>query len=177
MTTDWIAPPVERKEPEGPMVEREALEDWLDYHRQTLLSKCAGLTSEQLKMRSVEPSRLTLLGLVRHMTDVERWWFRIHAGDEDMPFLYTKDDWLDADFEDLEGADARAVLEAFQHEIELARAASKDKPLDLVVHSHGDHKDRVFDVRWIYVHMVEEYARHNGHADLLRERIDGATGD
>ena len=159
------------------MPEREALEGWLDYHRQTLLSKCAGLTSEQLKMRAVEPSRLTLLGLVRHMTDVERWWFRIHADDHDMPFLYTRDDWLDADFEDLDGADARAVLEAYQHEVDLSRAASKDKPLDLVVHSHREGSSRTYDVRWIYIHMVEEYARHNGHADLLRERIDGTTGD
>src|SRR5579863_7806338 len=133
MTTDWIAPPAERVEPEEPMPEREALERWLDYHRQTLLWKCAGLTSDQLKRKAVEPSQLTLLGLVRHMTDVERWWFRIHAADEAIPFRYVTDDWPDADFEDLDSTDARAVLEVFREEVELSRAAAKDEQLDLVV--------------------------------------------
>jgi uncharacterized damage-inducible protein DinB len=165
---------------EPPLVsgERESLEAWLDYHRATLLTKCAGLTAGQLKQRAVPPSRLSLLGLVRHMTDVERWWLRIHAADRDMSFAYyTPEGNPDADFDDLETAEAEANLAAFQREIEEARAAARGKELDEVVPSHGHHPERVRTIRWIYQHMIEEYARHNGHADLLRERIDGVTGD
>ena len=165
--------------PEPPLVagERESLEAWLDFHRHTLLLKCSGLTAEQLKQRSVEPSGLSLLGLVRHMTDVERWWFRIHGTDQDMTFRYFTEDNLNGDFDDLDTHDAQAVLAAFGQECSRACAAVRDKSLDEQVPSHGDHPERVRDLRWIYLHMIEEYARHNGHADLLRERIDGVTGD
>ncbi len=165
--------------PEPPLIagERESLEAWLDFHRITLLTKCTGLTAGQLKQRSVEPSRLSLLGLVRHMTGVERWWFRIHGANQDMPFPYTTPDNPDGDFDDLDTADAEAGLAAFQDEIASARAAVRGKSLDDVVPSHGHHPERVRDIRWIYLHMIEEYARHNGHADLIRERIDGVTGD
>lgn len=175
--TVWTAWAVDRVDPGRFLAEREALEAWLDFHRDTLLWKCAGLTAAQLKMRVVPPSTLSLLGLVRHMTEVERWWFRIHAGDEDMAFPYSSDDDEDADFEDIESADAQADFAAYRREVELARAAVMDKDLDHVVRSHGDHPERTRNIRWIYLHMIEEYARHNGHADLLRERIDGSTGD
>jgi hypothetical protein len=82
MTDTWIAPSIERAKLDRTTGEREALEAWLDFHRDTLLWKCAGLTADQLKERPVPPSGLSLLGLVRHMTEVERWWFRIHAGGE-----------------------------------------------------------------------------------------------
>jgi len=141
-----------------------------------LLWKCAGLSAEQLKQRSVPPSRLSLLGLVRHMTEVERWWFRMHAGQEDLDFPY--DPRAEgADFEDLESADAAANLAAYRDEIEAAKLAVAGKGLDDVVPSRGHHAGRDRDIRWIYLHMIEEYARHNGHADLIRERIDGQTGD
>jgi hypothetical protein len=95
-----------------------------------------------------------------------------------MPYMYyTSEDNPDADFDDLETADAAANLAAFQQEIEEARAAVRGKELDNVVPSHGHHPEHVRNIRWIYQHMIEEYARHNGHADLLRERIDGVTGD
>ncbi len=175
MTTDWIAAAVERSEP-GILPEREALEGWVDYHRDTLLWKCSGLTPERLKEAAVPPSKLSLLGLVRHMTEVERWWFRIHATDTDMDLPYSSDEHPEADFDDLADADAAANLEAFKGEIAAAKAAVRDKELDLVVQSHGVNPGQV-NIRWIYLHMIEEYARHNGHADLLRERIDGATGD
>ena len=167
---------MERAEPGRIAGERRALEAWLDFHRDTLLQKCAGLTAGQLKDRAVPPSRLSLLGLVRHMTEVERWWFRIHAANTDMTFPYDPED-IGLDFEALEDADAAANLEAFRQEVERARAAVAGKHLDDVVPSHGDHPDRTRDIRWIYLHMIEEYARHNGHADLIRERIDGVTGD
>lgn len=156
--------------------ERQALESWLNFHRQTLLQKCAGLTGAQLKERSVPPSRLSLLGLVRHMTEVERWWFRIHAADQDMAFVYSTPDNKDGDFDDLDGADPQADLAAYRAETVLADAAVRDKDLDNQVRSHGHHPEQVRDIRWIYIHMIEEYSRHNGHADLLRECIDGATG-
>ena len=174
--TTWTAPsPNREREPyTGP--ERQMLQGWLDWHRQTLLIKCAGLTAEQLKTASVEPSNLTLLGLLRHMTEVERWWFRMHAANTDMPFPYDPDQ-TGQDFEALDGADAAANIEAYKQEIAHARAAVAGKQLDDVVPSHSDHPERTRDIRWIYLHMIEEYARHNGHADLIRERIDGVTGD
>jgi uncharacterized damage-inducible protein DinB len=176
MTDAWTAPQVERTDPGRILGERQALEAWLDFHRDTLLLKCAGLTAGQLKERAVPPSRLSLLGLVRHMTEVERWWFRMHAANADLPFPYDPDQ-TGQDFEALEEADAAANLEAFQQEIEQARAAVAGNQLDDVVPSRGDHPERTRDIRWIYLHMIGEYARHNGHADLIRERIDGVTGD
>jgi hypothetical protein len=176
MTTSWTAPAVERADPDLIADERKALEQWLDFHRETLLMKCGGLTPEQLKARSVPPSGLSLLGLVRHMTEVERWWFRMHVGGEDLAFPYDPDS-TGLDFTEVDGADAADNLEAYRAEIEAARAATTGKDLDLVVPSRGDHPERTRDVRWIYLHMIEEYARHNGHADLLREAIDGTVGD
>jgi hypothetical protein len=173
----WTAPNVDRADPPLITGERDALEAWLDYHRRTLLIKCAGLTEAQLKERAVPPSSLTLLGLVRHMTDVERWWFRIHATNQDMPSRYWSEDNLYGDFDDLDDPEAATVLAAFWEEVGIAKEAARGLDLDLVVPSHGDHPERERDLRWIYLHMIEEYARHNGHADFLRERIDGATGD
>jgi uncharacterized damage-inducible protein DinB len=176
MTGPWTAPQAERTDPARILGERPALEAWLDFHRATLLLKCAGLTADQLKERAVPPSRLSLLGLVRHMTEVERWWFRMHAASTDMPFPYDPDQ-TGQDFEALDGADAAANIEAYKQEIAHARAAVAGKQLDDVVPSHGDHPERTRDIRWIYLHMIEEYTRHNGHADLIRERIDSVTGD
>jgi len=172
----WTAPEVQRVEPDRIADERTSLEQWLDYHRATLLWKCTGLTEEQLRQRSVPPSGLSLLGLVRHMTEVERWWFRMHGAGEELAFPYDPDS-VGLDFTEVDSADAAANLDAFVEECNLSRAAVKDKSLDDVVPSRGDHPERTRDIRWIYVHMIEEYARHNGHADLVREAIDGATGD
>ena len=176
MTDAWTAPAAERAEPGRILGERQALEAWLDFHRDTLLHKCAGLTADQLKQRAVPPSRLSLLGLVRHMTEVERWWFRMHAGGTDLPFPYDPDQ-TGQDFEALDDAHAAANIEAFRREVEQARAAVAGLELDDVVSSLGHHPEATRDVRWIYLHMIEEYARHNGHADLIRERIDGVTRD
>jgi len=172
----WTAPELGRDEPDEVADERAALEQWLEYHRATLLKKCSGLTAEQLKRRAVPPSRLSLLGLVRHMTEVERWWFRMHAAGEDIGFVYDPEG-VGLDFEEVDGADAAADLALYRAECEASRAAVADRSLDDVVPSRGHHPERVRDIRWIFVHMIEEYARHNGHADLLREAIDGATGD
>jgi uncharacterized damage-inducible protein DinB len=175
MTETWTAPAVERAEPDRIADERSSLEQWLDYHRATLMMKCAGLTAEQLKIRAVPPSRLSLLGLVRHMVEVEQWWFRMHACGADLRFPFDPDS-VGLDFEEIDDADAAANLETYRQECDRVRAAMADVSLDHVVASRGDHPERTRDVRWIYVHMIEEYARHNGHADLLREMIDGSTG-
>jgi hypothetical protein len=176
--TTWTAPAVERPKPANVASERESLEQWLEFHRATLLWKCEGLTAEQLKQKSVPTSSLTLLGLVRHMSLVERWWFRMHGAGEDIPLLYSTDDWPDAEFEDLDGADAAQDIEKFWQECATCREAVAGMDLDATVTCSGhEHSSNTRDVRWLYVHMIEEYARHNGHADLLREAIDGATGD
>jgi len=139
--------------------------------------KCQGLTFEQLTTRSVEPSSLTLLGLLRHMSEVERGWFRRHAAREEIDYHYSTEEDPDADLLDLDAADASADLAHFVAECQRSRQATANLSLDEVVPSRGHHAERTRNVRWIYLHLIEEYARHNGHADLLRERIDGATGD
>jgi len=170
----WTAPEATRSAAPVLAGEREMLEGWLDFHRRTLLKKCSGLTAEQLRRRAVEPSSLSLLGLVRHMTEVERGWFRIRVAGEHVEFLYSSEDDPDGDFDHVDSADPAEELATFEREIELARKAAEDRSLDSTFF-HTRLKTEM-NLRWVYVHMIEEYARHNGHADLLRESIDGATG-
>jgi uncharacterized damage-inducible protein DinB len=170
----WTAPTVQR--PNVPYVadERVMLDGWLEFHRATLLQKCAGLTGEQLCERSAGPSTLSLLGLVRHMAEVERWWFRRFRGEQDAPDLYCTPESEDGDFDDTDPAGAAADLATFARECALAREAVAGVSLD---ETHVGRRGFDISLRWVFTHMIEEYARHNGHADLLRERIDGATGD
>ena len=155
------------------------LQGWLDWHRQTLLTKCAGLTAEQLKTASAEPSNLTLLGLVRHLTEVERWFRGVFTGEATDDSLYSSEASPEGALTDLADADAEADLATYRAEIELARAGITDKrDLDELYDDSGDGGGpESLNLRWVYFHMIEEYARHNGHADLIRERIDGVTGD
>lgn len=163
----------ERIDPPHVADERSMLDSWLDYHRATLVRKAEGLDRDQLATASCPPSNLTLLGLLRHMTDVERGWFRKGVADEDVPYVldYGADD--DAEFTQVAGADIASTFDAFSAETGACRAAVADISLDATF-LDGDHP---VSLRWVMVHMIEEYARHNGHADLLREAIDGATGD
>lgn len=177
MTVIWPQDLPRRVDPDRLSGEKEALDEWVDFHRATLLMKCEGLTSEQLKTRSVEPSALSLLGLVRHMSEVERGWFRRTAAGEKVDFEYSTDESPDADLLDVDSADASEDLAHFVAECRRCREATANLLLDDVVPSRGHHPERTRNVRWIYLHMIEEYARHNGHADLLRERLDGVTGD
>jgi uncharacterized damage-inducible protein DinB len=171
----WTAPEAPREIPPTVADERAMLDSWLDFHRATLLQKCTGLTGDQLKTRSVEPSSLTLLGLVRHMAEVERWWFRRNFAGQPLTDLYCTEASEDGDFDDIADADAATDLARFSEECELARQTVADRGLDeTFVHPRRGHE---MSLRWVFVHMIEEYARHNGHADLLRERIDGKTGD
>src|ERR1700733_14995027 len=176
MTEIWTSPSVDRTAPDNVAQERKALEQWLDYHRATLLFKCEGLTEQELKRRAVPPSSLSLLGLVRHMVEVERWWFRMHAAGEDIGFIYDPDG-VGLDFEQVDEADAPGDLAAFRRECEAATAAVAQRSLDDIVRSRREPPGPDRDLRWIFLHMIEEYARHNGHADLLREAIDGTTGE
>ncbi len=172
----WTAPEVPRTDPPYVASERESLDAWLDYHRATLLWKCAGLTGEQLTRRAAAPSTLTLLGLVRHMAEVERAWFRIDFGRQlDLPSLYCTDEFPDGDLDLGEAAGAEADFATFAEECALSRAVAAGRSLDDTFR-HPRHGATI-DLRWVYTHMIEEYARHNGHADIIREHIDGVTGD
>ena len=170
----WTAPKVTRAATSLVAGERQMLEAWLDFHRQTLLGKCSGLTAGQLRQRSAPPSTLSLLGLVRHMTDVERGWFRRRIAGEDTAFLYSSEADPDGEFDNVDGADAEQDLATYLSEVELARQAAAGRDLDETF--YHVRREVTMSVRWVYLHMIEEYARHNGHADLLRERIDGVTG-
>jgi uncharacterized damage-inducible protein DinB len=177
----WTAPVVDR--PSGPNVagERVAAEDLLDYHRATLLAKCAGLTGDLLASRSVPPSTMSLLGLVRHLTDVERVWFRRRVAGEQIPAVYWSAESPDGDFDDLDPAGAEADFAAYAAEVDAARAVLAAHEFDDTFsfrHGSGSgSSEETIDIRSLVLHMIEEYARHNGHADLLRECIDGTTGD
>ena len=155
--------------------ERPTLLGWLEYHRATLELKCEGLTAEQLALRSVPPSSMSLIGLVRHMSSVERYWFRQIFSAEPVADLYACDPGVDEAFDSIDPADAERSLEAWQAECAISRTIVSRHSLDDV--STTPYEGRSLGMRWVVTHMIEEYARHNGHADLLRERIDGAVGD
>ena len=166
----WTAPDVTRIDEPFTGPERGILDGFLDWHRATLLWKCAGLTGEQLALASVPPSNLSLLGIVRHMADIERAWFRIRFRGEPLPRLY---DYEDAAFTRADQDRAETDFAAFTEECDLARKAVALASLD---DEFTAGRGRTLSLRWVYAHMIEEYARHNGHADLLRQRIDGTTG-
>jgi uncharacterized damage-inducible protein DinB len=157
--------------------ERSTLEEFLRTQRLTLQLKCDGLTPEQLATRSVEPSTMSLLGLVRHLAEVERAWFRRRLAGVDCPKLYQSEADPDGDFNGAVG-DQAVVDEAFaawREEVAFAErwlADATDLDLVITIPHHGE-----ISAREVLVHMVEEYARHNGHADFLRERIDGRIGE
>ena len=156
--------------------ERAVLAQYLDHYRLTLELKCEGLTAEQLATRSVPPSTLSLLGLVRHLARVEHsWWRRVLEGQHDLPRLYRTDADPDLDFNGAAPATTTSSPtrgSSWRTEVAHAREVYAGLDLDAVVQVHGDD----VEVRDVVVHLVEEYARHLGHADLLRECIDGRTG-
>jgi uncharacterized damage-inducible protein DinB len=153
--------------------ERSTLLAFLEWQRATLARKCEGLDADQLRRRSTEPSTLSLLGLVRHMTDVERGWFRRTLAGEDVEYRYSSDEDIDGEFDNVDTADVEEAFAAWREECAHADEIISRRALDATGHQQTG---REVSMRWILVHMVDEYSRHNGHADLLRERIDGATG-
>ena len=170
----WTAPEIERTDPPRTGDERACLEGWLRYHRDTLLWKCAGLDHERLAARSAPPSALSLLGLVRHMADVERWWFRTNLRGEDVEGFFGPEDNITGDFDDVDSMPAEQVWDVYARECADADAAAEGVPLEQTFRTR---RGTELDLRWVYLHMIEEYARHNGHADILRECIDGVVGD
>jgi hypothetical protein len=162
-----------RSEPPFLLGEREMLEAWLEFHRTTLLLKCEGTTDEGRKARPVVTSKLSLHGLVRHMAEVERSWFRrTLLREPDAPHLWVDPAVEDSELVPLDAADWEADLAAWRAECEASRAAAAGHDLD----DTGLRSGEPCSLRWIYVHMIEEYARHNGHADLIRELVDGSVG-
>lgn len=154
--------------------EKETLVAYLEYYRQTFELKCSGLTREQLDRRSMPPSTMSLHGLLRHLTGVERWWFRSNFAGEDVPLLYYTDDEPNLDFDGLDG-DVEAEWALWRDECERARQI-------VAAHDLDDTGTRLRDgapisLRRVLLNQITEYARHDGHADLLREGVDGTTGE
>ncbi len=155
--------------------EQETLQEYLGHYRRELERKCAGLSAEQLARRAVPPSTLSLLGLVRHLAEVEQYWFRRVMERRDLAPLYSNVEQRDLDFDGAVADDA-VVAHAWAswrhegaHADEVVAAAES---LEL----EGAHRDGPIALREVLVHLIEEYARHLGHADLLRECLDGSTG-
>ena len=172
MVSGWIAP--ELGEVDGPAVgpDRPMLEGYHAYQRRTFRNICAGLTAEQLASRPLPSTNLSLLGLARHLAKVERVWLRIRAGREQIEPLFDPALGTDYDFEHIDAADAEAAFATYDEECRLGDLAAAHADFDdLIEWRYG-----TWSVRMIYVHLIGEYARHNGHADLLRQAIDGVTG-
>ncbi len=167
--------PLERAMPPLDADERACLESWLDFYRCTLAQKCDGLKEDQLREASVAPSPITLLGLVQHMAEVERNWFRRVLAQEAAPPIFSPDadpEATDGGFDLAEGAAYDKALPIWQAEMDRARKNCAAHALEDTSPFLGGQ----VTLRWIYTHMIAEYARHCGHADLIRERIDGRTG-
>ncbi|WBB69471.1 DinB family protein [Micromonospora sp. WMMD812] len=167
MTTERISPPVTGGE-------REMLRAFLDYHRATLALKCDGLSDEELRRQSSPPSTLSLLGLVRHMAEVERAWFRRTINGEDVPLVWSsRGDYQEA--YDARSSTRTEAFAAWRREVEHSRRIEREaESLDVTGHQARWGED--VSLRLVMLHLIHEYARHNGHADFLREAIDGAVG-
>jgi uncharacterized damage-inducible protein DinB len=163
-----------RSEPAYVLDERAMLEGWLEFHRTTLLIKCEGLDDAARKARPVPTSLLSLHGLVRHMAEVERGWFRrALLDDPDAPDVWASSSAVeDGELVHLDNADWNEDVVTWQDECEASRRSAAPLALD----DTGTREGEPCSLRWIYNHMIEEYARHNGHADLIRELVDGAVG-
>ncbi|MFG2825273.1 DinB family protein [Kitasatospora sp. NPDC048365] len=168
----WTAPEITRPDGSLSAPEGEMLPGYLAFHRATLLHKCAGLTGEQLAVAPLPDSNLTLLGLVRHMAKVERTWFRIRFSALPVEPLHFVEGRKDADFELLDPARAEEDYDRLVEEVRLADEAVAGVSMDTTFDLDGE----AMSLRMIHLHMIGEYARHNGHADLVRQHLDGTTG-
>jgi uncharacterized damage-inducible protein DinB len=167
MTTERPDPPVIGSE-------REMLRAFLDYHRATLALKCDDLSDVDLRRRSMPPSGLSLLGLVRHMAEVERTWFRRVINGEDIPLVWSDEGDFQVAYDATEATRSEA-FGAWQAEVEHSRCIEAAAE-SLDVTGHQPRWDEDVSLRLVMLHMIHEYARHNGHADFLREGIDGTVG-
>ena len=172
-------PPPTTPAPEDPPVadERATLIGFVDYFRTVLIRKAEGLTDEQARLTACPPSDMTILGLVRHMAEVERNWFQQSLPGGDVGPLYYgpahPDGDEDGDFHPPPGATLADALDTFRAEVEAADRTIAETALE----DMERREPARYNLRWILVHMIEEYARHCGHADLLRQAIDGEVGD
>ncbi|MET9517969.1 DinB family protein [Streptomyces sp. NPDC002994] len=164
----------QRTAPSRTAGERASLTGFLRYQRETLAMKCSGLTTSQLRDKVIPPSGLSLLGLVRHVAEVERMWFQVvWNGEEIAGYWPGKVNGTFAEFA-TDSADPDEAFKVWHAACARSRAiVEAAESLDATV----EWRDEAYTLRYILTHMIEEYARHNGHADLLRERIDGATGE
>ncbi|NEK86570.1 DinB family protein [Blastococcus saxobsidens] len=163
----------------GPMTgtEREVLDHWVDFYRDTVLLKIAGLDGDQLARRPVPPSSLSLIGVVRHLTEVEAYWLRVVLLDEpDVPDCYCTPASPDGDFDDVDPVTAAAADVAAYRAVLAVTRGNVAAWADLDAPVRGLRRGEPVNLRWILTHLVEEYARHLGHMDLLREALDGRTG-
>ncbi|MFE1954333.1 DinB family protein [Streptomyces sp. NPDC059524] len=154
--------------------ERETLRAFLDYQRATLAMKCEGLGDEELKERSMPPSTLTLLGLVRHMAEVERAWFRRVFEDHDVPMVWSDEIDFQAAY-DASGSSRAEAFGAWEAEVEHSRRIER-AAASLDVAGYQPRWEEQVSLRMVMVHVLLEYGRHNGHADFLREGVDGTVG-
>jgi uncharacterized damage-inducible protein DinB len=153
--------------------ERELLDGWLEFHRATLLVKCDGLDDAQRRARPIPTSDLSLHGLVRHMAETERNWFgRILLRDQAIPPIWHDAAVEDSPFARIETANWEEDLAVWQSECGASSAAASRYGLDCT----GEWREKQVSLKSIYLHMIQEYARHNGHADLIRELLDGSVG-
>ncbi|MGI5398094.1 DinB family protein [Streptomyces sp. CA-135486] len=167
MTVERIGPPLTGGE-------RETLRAFLDFHRATLAMKAEGLSDEELRLQSMPPSTLSLLGLVQHMAEVERAWFRRVINGEDIPLVWSDEGDYQVAY-DASGSTGAEAFDAWQTEVEHARRIEEQaESLDVTGHQARWGED--VSLRLVMLHMIHEYARHNGHADFLREAIDGSVG-
>jgi uncharacterized damage-inducible protein DinB len=153
--------------------ERELLNGWLEFHRATLSVKCEGLDDAQRRARPIPTSDLSLHGLVRHMAETERNWFgRILLRDQAIPRIWYDATGTDNAFLPIESANWEADFAVWQSECRAGSAAASRHGLD----DTGEWRGKQVSLKSIYLHMIQEYARHNGHADLIRELLDGSVG-
>lgn len=149
------------------------LKAYLEHYRETFELKCAGVPADRMAERSSPPSTMSLHGLTRHLAGVERWWFAINFAGLDLPMLHYSDDDPDEDFESLDG-DPFEALELWRAECERSREIVESASgLDAV---GVRERNGSYSLRWLMLRMIAEYAQHDGHADFLRESIDGAVG-
>lgn len=163
-----------RTEPPYNGNEKDTLHGFLQFLRETIVVKCTGLTEEQMRLTPTVSS-MNLLGMVKHLTIVERYWFQGVFLDADVDLPWSEED-PDGDWRTHEADTAAAALESYINECKISDQVLRDHLLDdLAAWATSDDERR--SLRWIMVHMIEETARHAGHADILRESIDGSTGE
>jgi hypothetical protein len=156
--------------------EEHVLWTFVDFERATLAMKCAGLSDEQLAQVANPPSSLSLLGLLRHMANNERFWYEEIFLGRDAPAHFGSEIFDDVDFNDLESMSASEVVDVWLTQCEVTRSIVKGRSLDEVSVNKPDYMESPASLRFLAMHSIEEYARHCGHADLIRQQIDGSTG-